>query len=69
MNVLLMISTTDPETQWNAVRFGNVLLDGGDDVTIFLNGPAVALYEGDSEIFPISEQVKNFCLSEGTLCA
>jgi len=69
MNVLLMISTTDPEILWNAMRFGNVLLEEGEDVNIFLNGPAVALYEKDSQAFPIREQVKNFCLSEGNLCA
>lgn len=69
MNVLLMINTNDPEIKWNAVRFGTVLLDEGHDVTIFLNGPGATLYEGDSDIFPIHELTKTFCLSEGVLLA
>ncbi|MDL2286205.1 sulfur reduction protein DsrE [Desulfococcaceae bacterium OttesenSCG-928-F15] len=69
MNVLLMINGNDAEIKWNAVRFGNFLLNEGEDVTIFLNGPGVSLYEGDSETFPIAEQVKIFALSEGVLLA
>lgn len=69
MNVLLMINTSDPELKWNAVRFGNFLLNEGDDVHIFLNGSGVDLYNGDSETFPIGEQTKIFCLSEGVLLA
>lgn len=67
MHVLLIISTTDPELKWNAVRFGNVLLNEGEDVSIFLNGPAASLYDGDSELLPIREQAKMFALSEGEL--
>lgn len=69
MNVLLIINSNDPEIKWNAVRFGNVLLNEGDDVSIFLNGPGTALYDGDSEALPIREQAKIFCLNEGALCA
>ncbi len=69
MKILLIINSNSPEIKWNAVRFGNVLLNEGDDVSIFLNGPAVAWYEGESAGFPIREQTKTFCLSEGVLCA
>ena len=69
MNVLLMINSDNPELKWNAVRFGNALLEAGDDVVIFLNGPAAAWYEGDSEAFPIRDLTKTFCLSEGVLRA
>lgn len=67
MHVLLIISTTNPELKWNAVRFGNVLLNEGEDVSIFLNGPAASFYNGDSEQLPIREQTKMFVLSEGDL--
>jgi uncharacterized protein involved in oxidation of intracellular sulfur len=49
------------------VRFGNHLLNEGDEVTIFLNGPAVDLSQGDGEQFPIAEQAKLFALREGVL--
>ena len=67
MKILLMLSSSDPEIKWNAVRFGNHLLNEGDEVTIFLNGPAVDLFQGNSEPFPLAEQAKLFTLSEGVL--
>jgi len=67
MQILMIISSADPEIKWNAVRFGNHLLNEGDEVTIFLNGPAVDLMEGDSPEFPIAEQAKLFTLSDGVL--
>ncbi|NLW82387.1 MAG: sulfur reduction protein DsrE [Desulfovibrionales bacterium] len=69
MQILLILSSNDPEIKWNAVRFGNFLLAEGEDVTLFLNGPAVDLYAGDSEAFPLAEQAKLFALSDGVLAA
>ncbi len=69
MQILIILSSNDPEIKWNAVRFGNFLLTEGEEVTIFLNGPAVNLYAGDSPAFPIAEQVKLFSLSDGVLAA
>lgn len=69
MQVLLILSSNDPEIKWNAVRFGNFLLEKGEDVTLFLNGPGVDLYAGDSSAFPIAEEAKLFALSDGVLAA
>jgi uncharacterized protein involved in oxidation of intracellular sulfur len=69
MQVLIVLSSDDPEIKWNAVRFGNFLLNEGDDVTIFLNGPGVDLIQGDSQQFPLAEQAKLFTLSEGVMAA
>lgn len=69
MQILIVLSNPDPEIKWNAVRFGNFLLNEGEEVTIFLNGPAVDLMAGDSAQFPIAEQAKLFGLSEGVLAA
>lgn len=69
MHVLLILSSKDPELKWNAVRFGNFLLNEGEDVSIFVNGPASSLYDGESELLPIREQAKMFTLSEGSLHA
>jgi len=69
MQILIILSSNSPEIKWNAVRFGNFMLNAGEEVTIFLNGPGVDLYDGDSEQFPISEEAKLFALSEGMLAA
>jgi uncharacterized protein involved in oxidation of intracellular sulfur len=67
MNVLLVLSSNEPEIQWNALRFGNLLLESGEEVTIFLNGAGVDLCKGDSPAFPLKELSTLFTLSEGTL--
>lgn len=69
MQILIIISTDNPEVQWNAFRFGNLALEEGDEVSIFLNGPAVAFAKGDSLQYPLLEQAKLFGLSEGNLAA
>lgn len=69
MQILIVLSSPDPEIKWNAVRFGNFLLNEGEEVTIFLNGKATDLYAGDSATFPILEQGTLFALSEGVLVA
>lgn len=67
MQVLIVLSSPDPEIKWNALRFGNFLLNEGEEVTIFLNGPAADIYSGDSPQFPLVEQAKLFALSDGVL--
>lgn len=69
MNILIVLSSQSPEIKWNALRLGNFMLNEGDDVTVFLNGPAASLLEGDSTDFPIAGQAKLFTLSEGRLAA
>lgn len=69
MQILIIVSTDNPEVQWNALRFGNLALEQGDEVSVFLNGPAVAFAKGDSPQFPLLEQAKIFSLSEGNLAA
>ncbi len=69
MQILIILSSNSPEIKWNTVRFGNFLLNAGEEVTIFLNGPGVDLYDGNSEQFPIAEEAKLFALSEGMLAA
>lgn len=67
MNLAVIVSQAEPEILWNAFRFANLMLNNDDDVSIFLNGPAVRYQEGDSETFPIVEQARVFTLSEGEL--
>ncbi len=69
MQILIVLSSQDPEIKWNALRLGNFLLNEGEEVTVFLNGGATDLLVGDCETFPIAEQAKLFTLSEGVLAA
>ena len=45
------------------------MLEGMEDVSIFLNGPSVKYKDFDSEQFPLNELAKIFTLSEGQLSA
>ena len=69
MNVGMMICSGEPEVIWNAFRMGNLMLDRMDEVTIFLNGPAVRYQAMATEAFPLAELAKVFTLSEGVLLA
>ncbi len=69
MKITMIICTGTTEIIWNAFRLANMMLEGMDDVSIFLNGPSVKFEESDSEQFPLKELAKIFTLSEGTLYA
>jgi len=69
MQMLVLLSSADPEVKWNALRFANLMLNEGDDVTVFLNGPAVDVCAGETEKLDLSVQAKLFGLSEGVLLA
>ena len=69
MKVALIVSTPDPEVQWNAFRLANLMLNEDDDVSIFLHGTAVEFRRGDCEQFPLNLLAKTFVLSEGVLLA
>ncbi len=69
MHVAMIICQDNPEIIWNCFRLANLMLEGMDEVTIFLNGPSVRYQALDSEQFPINHLAKVFTLSEGTLLA
>ena len=69
MNVAMVICQETPEVIWNAFRLANMMLEGMDDVSIFLNGPSVKYEQSDSEQFPVKELAKILTLSEGVLLA
>ncbi|MDR2550295.1 MAG: sulfur reduction protein DsrE [Desulfobulbus sp.] len=69
MKTTLMVCSGEPEVIWNAFRMGNLMLEQMDDVTMFLNGPAVEYATLASERFPLGELAKVFTLSEGVLLA
>ena len=69
MKITMMICRDTPEVIWNAFRLGNMMLEGMETVSIFLNGPSVRFETSDSEQFPLKELAKVFTLSEGELFA
>ena len=69
MRVLFILTQNVPEVIWNAFRLANMMLEGMEDVSIFLNGPSVKYEELDSEEFPLKTLAKIFTLSEGQLFA
>jgi uncharacterized protein involved in oxidation of intracellular sulfur len=60
MNFILIACNDNPEILWNVFRLGNLMLEEGDDVTIFLNGPSVTYNALTSKDFPISDLAKLF---------
>lgn len=69
MKVAMIVCSNTPEVIWNAFRLGNMMLEGMEDVAIFLNGPSVEYEKLASEKFPLNELAKIFTLSEGNLFA
>jgi len=63
MKLTIIISTNNPETNWNALRLANFSARQGDEVKIFLIGQGVEYESGSSEKFNIQEQAKEFLLS------
>lgn len=59
-----MLSTTQAETNWNALRLANLALKKGDEVSIFLLGEAVEYEAGNSEKYNIKQQVGTFLQSD-----
>lgn len=69
MKIAMIICQDTPEVIWNAFRLANMMLEGMEDVSIFLNGPSVRYEVLNSEKFPLTTLAKTFSLSGGTLFA
>ena len=69
MQVTIIITQAVPEVVWNCFRLANMMLEGMEEVSIFLNGPAVEYESFDSAQFPLKDLAKVFTLSEGQLFA
>lgn len=69
MKITIVITQDTPEVIWNAFRLANIMLEGMEDVSIFLNGPAIKYESVNSGQFSLNELAKTFILSEGQLFA
>lgn len=66
MKVGIVIYSNDPETVYNAFRFGNFALGMEDEVKIFLMGKGVECESLDTDQFNITEQIRTFLAEGGT---
>jgi len=69
MKLGLVIHSNDPETVWNALRFGNFARKAGDAVTVFLLGKGVECEQLDTEQFKVTEQMRSLVSQGGTIAA
>ena len=69
MKIGIVIYSNDPETVWNAFRFGNFVLKEKDQVKVFLLAKGVECESIDTEKFKVTEQIQSFVDSGGKIFA
>jgi uncharacterized protein involved in oxidation of intracellular sulfur len=69
MKIGIVIYSNDPETVWNAFRFGNFALNEGDVVKVFLLAKGVESASLDTEKFKVTEQIQSFINNGGKILA
>ena len=69
MKLGIVLYSNDPETAWNAFRFGVFSLAQGDEVKIFLLGKGVESLNLKHERFNVQEQLSLFLENGGELVA
>lgn len=60
MKMLIIISSADGETIYNAMRLANVGMKKGDEVSVFMLGKGVLFEQATTEQFNVMEQVNQF---------
>lgn len=69
MQLGIVISVTEPETVFNALRLGNYALKQGDEVKVFLLGKGVELDQIEDPKFDVREQAEAMLASGGRILA
>jgi sulfur relay (sulfurtransferase) complex TusBCD TusD component (DsrE family) len=69
MKLGIVISRSEPEAVWNAIRLGNFARKRGDDVSVFLLGAGVDAPEAGAEKFPVAEQFRALLDAGGRVMA
>lgn len=67
MKIGIVISNTDPELIWNALRFANTALLEDHQVKIFLLGKGVEIENIKDGQFNVKEQLENFNRLSGAM--
>lgn len=69
MKIGIVIYSSDPETVWNAFRFGNFALKEGDEVKTFLLAKGVECESLNTDKFKVTEQMHLFIDNGGNIFA
>lgn len=69
MKIGIIIYSNEPETVWNAFRFGVFTIMQGKKARVFLTGRGVEAESLDTEQFNITEIMKNFVTNGGKIYA
>ncbi len=69
MILAMVLSTTEPETVFNALRLGNFALGEGDTVRVFLLGKAVEIDQIEDAKFNVREQAQRLVDGGGEILA
>ena len=67
MNIAIIISTNDPETTWNALRFANTSTIYDNNVTVFLLGKGVEALTISTLTYDVTEQYELFLEQGGRM--
>ncbi len=60
MKILFIISSSDGETIYNAMRLANVGVKKGDDISVFMLGKGVCFEQASTEQFDVMSQVNQY---------
>ncbi len=60
MNILMIISSGDGETIYNAMRLANTGVKKGDEVSVFMLGKGVLFEQASTYEFDVMGQVNQF---------
>lgn len=63
MKLAIVLSTKDAETNWNALRLGNLALNKGNTVSMFFTGEGVEYDKDTSTQYNVEEQMNQFLTS------
>ena len=69
MKIGIILYSNDPETVWNAFRFGSFAIKQGESVKMFLTGRGVEAESLDNERFKVREAMRSFVEAGGQIFA
>jgi uncharacterized protein involved in oxidation of intracellular sulfur len=69
MKIGIIVYSNDPETVWNAFRYGNFALKAGDEIKVFLTGKGVEAESLDTDKFAVTQQMKDLLNAGGGIFA